>query len=139
MGRLVSTDERTFSIRSSIRGGASWLKIGGVLLLVLLVGALAVVPLMPDKATPESSAYFQSSKVALITKSSGELSGAGNMPTSGTVAGLGSGFSFGQFTFTDVPLSSVTTSNLANYDTAVLLQVPTGSLSDANKRRSTAS
>jgi YD repeat-containing protein len=56
------------------------------------------------------------------------------MPTSGTVAGLGSGFSFGQFTFTDMPLSSVTTSNLANYDTAVLLQVPTGSLSDANKQ-----
>src|SRR5215212_1673858 len=134
MKRLVSTDEHTLSIRSSILGGGTWLKIGAVLLLVFLVGALAVMSVLPDKATSQSSAYSQSSKVALVTKSSGEVSGAGNMLTSGTVAGMGAGFSFGQFTFTDVPLSGVTSSNLANYDTVVLVQVPTGSLSGTNKQ-----
>ena len=63
-------------------------------------------------------AFLKSSKVALVPNAGGAVSGAGVMPTADV-----NGLNFNQFTFTDLAIADINSTNLSLYDTLVLLQI----------------
>src|SRR2546429_7766735 len=83
---------------------------------------------------PASAVTFRagSSKVALIPARGPVGIMDGQMPTSGIVSGVPAD-SFSRFTFTNVALSQINRATLAQYDTAVLMQVKTSALSAARR------
>jgi hypothetical protein len=111
---------------SRLRGTAVAL---GISLAVLLGGLLAATPAMA--VTSMSS----SQKVALIPGPAGPPGATipyGVMPTSQYVSGRPDE-SFDKFSFTNVALSQITPSELSQFDTVALIQVPASSLSSAQK------
>jgi hypothetical protein len=92
---------------------------------------LCTVALSVGGAAPALASPQRSSNVAIIL---GEGSGsAGTLQTSGTVTGSPQD-SFEQFTFTDLLPEAIEPSVLSQYDTVVLNQVFTSSLSEAQKQ-----
>ncbi|MHB8241251.1 MAG: hypothetical protein ACYDHN_04590, partial [Solirubrobacteraceae bacterium] len=81
--------------------------------------------------TSASAAQQRSNQVALVPGPEGE--GAGTLQTFGEVTGS-SGNSFDQFNFTDVPLESLEPGILSSYDTVVLNEVFTSSLTESEKQ-----
>jgi hypothetical protein len=63
--------------------------------------------------------FPKSSKVALVPNAAGDFPGAGIMPTADTPYVTG----FNQFTFSNLAISAISSSELAKYDTVVLLQI----------------
>ncbi len=89
---------------------------------------MAAVPSSFAQAAQHAASF----SVALIPDD-GSTSNGGTMPTSGTVMGNPSE-SFDQFSFSNLPLASIDSSSLAQYDTLVLMQVQTSDLTDSAKQ-----
>jgi len=90
-----------------------------VIFVSLIAGLIGFSP------THVLASIISSQKVVLVPNAAGQGCCAGVMPTSGTVAGTS--LSFGDFQFTNLAVSSVSTANLSGYDTLVLLEVTTDS------------
>src|SRR5579862_4736628 len=100
----------------------------GLALAGMVCAAVAV------SATP-AMALSASHNVAIIPTNAaaeGPTKQDGNLPVSTTVAGKPSE-SFGKFAFTNVPLTLISASELAKFDTVVLNEVPVGELSTATR------
>lgn len=82
-------------------------------------------------ATPAAATLQRSDRIALVPGAEGYE--AGTLQTSGEVIGS-SGDSFEQFSFSDLSLESVEAGTLANYDTVVLNEVFTSSLTESEKQ-----
>jgi hypothetical protein len=91
-----------------------------------LLGSLATS--VPATATSNAASHA----VALIPTHGSRTPPDGQMPITGIVSGVPAD-SFSRFRFTDVPLANINTQTLAQFDTAVLMQVATGELSPAQK------
>jgi hypothetical protein len=96
---------------------------------ILLIAALMGV--MASHASPAQAAIQRSNHVAIVLGSGSES--AGTLQTSGAVAGS-PGDSFEQFGFTDLSQESIDPATLAQYDTVVLNQVFTNSLTEEQKQ-----
>jgi hypothetical protein len=87
--------------------------------------------IMSAGATPAFAVLQSSSKVALIPSAEGQ--NAGTLQTSGTVTGSPED-SFDKFEFTDLSQEEIEPSTLSQYDTVVLNEVFTNSLSTAQEQ-----
>jgi hypothetical protein len=116
--RSTMTTRVGFSAVSAIRTSLA--------LLVLAVVALGILG-----ESPALAATQRSTRVALIPSAEGF--DAGTLQTTGTVAGSPED-SFEQFTFSDVPQEAIDPGTLSQYDTVVLNQVFTSSLSEAQEQ-----
>jgi len=98
-----------------------------LLMAVVLIAVLAGVFGVAAVASPTqvSAAMMTSSNVAIVP--SYNFGSAGHLQISGAVDGAPT-LSFGAFTFTNLPLASVTLANLQAFDTVVLFQNQTSSL-----------
>ncbi len=108
-------------------------RITGVTCLAAILGTIAVA-VFTSPAMAVTLLHTKSSKVALIPQRGPVPSYGpdGIMPVASIVTGRPAE-SFDQFSFTNVPLDQVTSATLAQYDTAVLVQVQTSSLSATAK------
>jgi hypothetical protein len=93
--------------------------------------AVALVAVLTWGVVPALAAKQRSSQVAIVLGEGSES--AGTLQTAGTVAGSPED-SFETFTFTDLAQEQVEPATLAQYDTVVLNQVFTSSLSEAQKQ-----
>ncbi|HEY4811729.1 MAG TPA: hypothetical protein VIH71_11800 [Solirubrobacteraceae bacterium] len=110
--------------KSSIENESKWQ--AAVLMGIML--AVLVSLWAPSLAMAVSQ---RSQQVALIPEAQGME--AGLLQTSGEVAGAPED-SFDQFNFSDVSIEEIEPATLASYDTVVLNEVPTSSLSEAQRQ-----
>lgn len=135
--RRAKDDERTpvVALYPKQWTPASRLRARAVAFVVALI-AMAGLPVVAS-VTPAMAATHSSSQKVVLIPGPGPVPPASNgpfgiMPTSQYVSGRASE-SFSKFSFTNLPVAQVTSAALSGFDTAVLIQVSTSSLSPAAK------
>lgn len=98
---------------------------------LVLCAAVGYAIIATSGATAALAALQSSVRVALVPSAATEQ--AGTLQTEGTVAGSPQD-SFENFAFSDLPIEDIDSASLSGYDTVVLNEVPTESLSEAQEQ-----
>jgi hypothetical protein len=121
---LIGSGKGDGLLRKRGQGGvAPWI--------ALVVGCVTLTLATAVPAVPALAATQRSRNVAIVLGEGTES--AGTLPTGGAVAG-DEADSFEEFSFTDLTQEQIQTSILSSYDTVVLNQVFTQSLTEAQKQ-----